>query len=116
PVKTMTMGEGGAVTTNDDALAACLRRLRSHGMTRQPEDFVNPELARMSDGSMNDWYYEMATPGFNYRATDLQCALGLSQLTKLPRFVEHRRQLVALYDRLLQPLAAKVRGVARSPL
>lgn len=115
PVKTMTMGEGGAVTTNDPARAQALRRLRSHGMTREPAEFQNAELAWMADGSANDWYYEMAEPGFNYRATDLQCALGLSQLAKLPRFVERRRQLVALYDRLLQPLAPQVRSVARYP-
>jgi dTDP-4-amino-4,6-dideoxygalactose transaminase len=114
PVKTLTMGEGGAVTTNDPARAASLRRLRSHGMIREPAEFQNAELAYMSDGSVNDWYYEMAKPGFNYRATDFQCALGLSQLAKLPRFVERRRELVALYDRLLQPLAPKVRRIARN--
>ncbi len=115
PVKTMTMGEGGAVTTNDDTLAASLRRLRSHGMTREADDFQDRELAFMSDGSANDWYYEMPAPGFNYRATDFQCALGLSQLAKLPRFVARRRELVELYDRLLRPLAPKVQTLARNP-
>ncbi len=115
PVKTMTMGEGGAVTTNDAQLAARLKCFRSHGMSREPGAFENADLAWMSDGTVNDWYYEMAQPGFNYRATDFQCALGLSQLGKLQGFVERRRELVARYDTLLQPLAPQLRPVSRNP-
>ena len=114
PVKTMTMGEGGAVTTNDPELAARLRRFRSHGMTRDPGEFTNSGLAFMHDGTANGWYYEMAEPGFNYRATDFQCALGLSQLTKLPRFAERRREIVARYDERLAPLAPRLRPLARN--
>ncbi len=114
PVKTMTMGEGGAVTTNDSRLAERLARFRSHGMSRDPAHFANKDLAFAADGRPNDWYYEMAEPGFNYRATDFQCALGLSQLAKLPRFVERRRELVARYDRLIAPLAPRARPIARS--
>ena len=114
PVKTMTMGEGGAVTTNDARLAERLTRFRSHGMSRNATSFENAELAFAGDGTPNDWYYEMAEPGFNYRATDLQCALGLSQLAKLPRFVERRLDLVRQYDRLLGDLAPQVRPIARN--
>jgi len=95
PVKTMTSGEGGVVTTEDGDLADALRRFRSHGMVADP--------------AQGPWYYEMAEPGFNYRLPDINCALGLSQLKKLDRFVVRRAELVALYDRLLprlQPLVS----------
>jgi len=100
PVKTLTTGEGGMITTNDAALAERLRRLRSHGMER-------PEGAE-------PWWYEMAEPGFNYRLPDILCALGLSQLAKLPRFVARRRELAARYAQALAPLAPAVR-LAVSP-
>ena len=89
PVKHITTAEGGAVTTNDEGLADELRDLRSHGITR--------DRARMrtDDGP---WYYEQRRLGFNYRITDMQCALGLSQLAKLGRFVERRRELASAYD------------------
>jgi UDP-4-amino-4,6-dideoxy-N-acetyl-beta-L-altrosamine transaminase len=109
PVKTMALGEGGAVTTNDTALAERLRRLRSHGMTRAPADFVNAELAFDDAGEANPWYYEMPELGYNYRLTDIQCALGLSQLSKLERFAAQRRKLASRYRDLLAPLAPAVR-------
>ncbi|MFZ5670233.1 MAG: UDP-4-amino-4,6-dideoxy-N-acetyl-beta-L-altrosamine transaminase [Pseudomonadota bacterium] len=99
PVKTIATGEGGMVTTNDDALAERLRRLRSHGM------------ARCADA--DPWRYEMVEPGFNYRLPDVLCALGISQLAKLPRFVARRRALAAAYARALAPLAPIVRPAAR---
>lgn len=105
PVKTIAMGEGGAVTTNDAALHEKLTRLRSHGMTRDPERFLNADLAFGTDGTPNPWYYEMPEIGFNYRASDIHCALGLSQLRKLDAFVSRRRLLAETYDRLLAPLA-----------
>ena len=95
PVKTIATGEGGMVTTNDPALADRLRTLRSHGMVR-------PE-------GCEPWWYEMPEPGFNYRLPDILCALGLSQLKKLPRFAERRRRLGALYREVLAPLAPAVR-------
>lgn len=104
PVKTITMGEGGVITTNDDALAAKLRRARSHGMTRDAEVFVNRDLAFGAEGAANPWYYEMAEIGYNYRASDMQCALGTAQLAKLDRFVARRGELVALYDRAIGDL------------
>lgn len=95
PVKTIATGEGGMVTTNDAVLANRLRRLRSHGMVR-------PE------GS-DPWWYEMPEPGFNYRLPDILCALGLSQLRKLPAFAARRRELTAAYHLALAPLAPGVR-------
>ncbi|WP_299439210.1 UDP-4-amino-4,6-dideoxy-N-acetyl-beta-L-altrosamine transaminase [uncultured Rhodospira sp.] len=114
PVKTVAMGEGGAVTTHDAALAERLRRLRTHGMERDPRAFT--ETVQAFDdlsGDANPWYYEMAEPGFNYRASDLHCALGASQLAKLDRFLDRRRALAALYDRALEPLAPLARPVPR---
>ncbi len=80
PVKTIAMGEGGAVTGRDPALAERLARLRNHGMERGPQAFAYPERARDAGGEPNTWYYEMPEVGLNYRASDIHCALGLSQL------------------------------------
>lgn len=113
PVKTVAMGEGGAVTTNDDALASRLRDLRAHGISRDPARFRRPDLAFAADGRPNPWHYEMLDLGFNYRLSDITCALGLSQLAKLERFVARRAELVARYDRLLAPLAPLLRPTAR---
>lgn len=109
PVKTITTGEGGAVVTNDDTLFRRLARARNHGMTRDPEEFVQPADALDASGLPNPWYYELTEPGFNFRATDFQCALGLSQLSKLDRFIKRRAEIAALYDRLLVPLAPKLK-------
>lgn len=113
PVKTITMGEGGVVTTNDAQLADRLRNLRNHGMTRDADHFVNSDMAFDGSGAANPWYYEMHVLGLNYRASDIHCALGLSQLGKLEKFVEKRRRLVAHYDALMGPLAPIVRPLAR---
>ncbi|MBK3736054.1 UDP-4-amino-4,6-dideoxy-N-acetyl-beta-L-altrosamine transaminase [Azospirillum brasilense] len=115
PVKTIAAGEGGAVTTNDGDLAARLRRFRNHGMERDPAGFEDREAAVDEHGSANPWYYEMAEPGFNYRLTDLQSALALSQFTRLDAFVERRRRLMDLYAERLAPLAPLVRPAARVP-
>ncbi len=92
PVKTITTGEGGAILTNDAALAAHCRRLRSHGVERERD------LLESSDGP---WWYEQQELGFNYRLTDLQAALGSAQLGRLAGFVHRRRSIAALYDELL---------------
>lgn len=113
PVKTVTMAEGGVVTTNDEGLREKLSRLRNHGMTRTGTAFENHEYAFDSGGDPNPWYYEMSEIGLNYRATDLHCALGLSQLAKLDGFVARRRDLATRYDRLLAPMAPVVRPISR---
>jgi len=110
PVKTIAMGEGGAITASDAALAAAMRRDRSHGLVREPDAFTLAD-SRGADGAPNPWFYELREPGFNYRAPDILCALGLSQLKKLKRFTEQRARLVAAYrERLwrLDPLLLPV--------
>ncbi len=89
PVKHLTTGEGGAITTNDERTFNVLRDLRTHGITKTPA-----RLER-NDGP---WFYEQQSLGFNYRITDLQCALGVSQARKFPRFLERRRGIARLYD------------------
>jgi UDP-4-amino-4,6-dideoxy-N-acetyl-beta-L-altrosamine transaminase len=115
PVKTITTGEGGAVTTPHADLADRLRRLRNHGLTRQPEDFVDAVAAFDADGAPNPWYYEMDRIGWNYRLSDLQCALGISQLHKLDGFRRRRKALARHYDQALKPLAPAIRPVAGRP-
>ena len=99
PVKTIATGEGGMVTTNDAGLAERLRTMRSHGMVRP--------------AGADPWAYEMPEPGFNYRLPDILCALGLSQLKKLPRFAARRRALAKAYETALAPLAPVVRIAER---
>ncbi len=115
PVKTIAMGEGGAVTTNDKALRDKMALTRNHGMTRDADAFTNADLAFDEQGLPNPWYYEVHEAGLNYRASDIHCALGLSQLGKLERFVRRRRELAAHYERLLADLAPLVRPVGRIP-
>jgi len=87
-VKHVTAGEGGVVTTDDAELAAHMRRFRNHGMSADAR-------AREEQGS---WFYEIVELGFNYRLTDFQCALALSQLNKLDTWIARRREIAARYD------------------
>jgi len=112
PVKTITTGEGGMLTTNDAYLAAQARRLRNHGIERDPTRWTGRDTVGKS-GAALPWYYEMSEAGYNYRLTDIACALGLSQLKKLDRFLARRAELAARYDRLLAPLAPLVKVPAR---
>ncbi|MDH5525734.1 MAG: UDP-4-amino-4,6-dideoxy-N-acetyl-beta-L-altrosamine transaminase [Nitrospirota bacterium] len=96
PVKHITTGEGGMVTTNDDRLVDRLRMFRNHGMVRDPERFTDREAAFQS-GEVAPWYYEMQELGYNFRITDLQCALGVTQLKKLSGFVARRREIAQRY-------------------
>jgi UDP-4-amino-4,6-dideoxy-N-acetyl-beta-L-altrosamine transaminase len=96
PVKHVTTGEGGLVTTDDPRLADRLRLFRNHGISSDAR-------TRQEAGS---WYYEMVELGYNYRITDLQCALGSSQLAKLPRWVERRQQIAARFSAELSGLEA----------
>jgi len=91
PVKHITTGEGGAVATNDEALYEKLRLFRSHGITRDP--------ACLKDQAAGPWHQEMHFLGYNFRLTDIQCALGLSQLMKLDSFLARRRSIAAEYNR-----------------
>jgi UDP-4-amino-4,6-dideoxy-N-acetyl-beta-L-altrosamine transaminase len=94
PVKPITTGEGGAVSTNDDELAERLRRFRTHGMVRKPE--------------VGGWYYEIDSLGYNYRLTDIQAALGRSQLRKLDPFLDRRDAIARRYHELLAPLPVEL--------
>ncbi|MGV6393871.1 UDP-4-amino-4,6-dideoxy-N-acetyl-beta-L-altrosamine transaminase [Pseudomonas caspiana] len=103
PVKIITTGEGGMVLTNRPELAERLGRLRSHGMTRDP--------AQMDEPSHGPWYYQQVELGFNYRMTDIQAALGLSQLGKLEGFIARRRALVARYQAAFAGLPLTLPGL-----
>lgn len=91
PVKHITTAEGGMVVTDDEVLAARARRFRNHGLS-------NTHQERAFAGS---WEYDMVDLGYNYRLSDVQCALGISQLTKLPGWLERRTEIAARYDRVL---------------
>jgi perosamine synthetase len=89
PVKHITTGEGGMITTDDPGLARRMRTFRNHGITTDHRQ-------REEKGS---WFYEMVELGYNYRMNDFQCALGLSQMTKLPAWIGRRREIAGAYDR-----------------
>jgi dTDP-4-amino-4,6-dideoxygalactose transaminase len=92
----MTTGEGGMLVTNNDQYAAKARLLRSHGVARS--QFVGLGSQEPAFAEQGSWYYEMQALGYNYRLTDIQAALGLSQLQRLPDMVARRRQIVASYN------------------
>ncbi len=115
PVKHITTVEGGAVMVNDSGLARDVSRLRAHGMVRDSDVFQNKDMAFDESGQVNPWYYEMPDYGYNYRLTDVQAALGLSQLKKLPGFIKRRAALKRLYDELLTPYAPTIRLLHNTP-
>lgn len=96
PVKHITTGEGGAIVTDDPALAARMRRFRNHGINADHH-------CRNKTGT---WFYEVVDLGLNYRITDFQCALGLSQLEKVEQWIERRRHIARQYDRAFQTIDA----------
>lgn len=109
PVKIVTSGEGGMITTNNEELAWRIGLLRTHGITREAEHMIGE--------SHGAWYYEQLELGFNYRMTDIQAALGASQMNKLESFARRRRQIADLYDKELtglplRPLARDLRGIS----
>ncbi|HHW68401.1 MAG TPA: UDP-4-amino-4,6-dideoxy-N-acetyl-beta-L-altrosamine transaminase [Epulopiscium sp.] len=95
PVKPVTTGEGGAITTNDEELYQKLMLFRSHGITRDREMLLNDNAA---------WYYEQHVLGYNYRMTDIQAALGCSQLNKLESFLQKRREYAEMYNEAFKDL------------
>lgn len=97
PVKMIAAGEGGMLTTNDEDLYRELLRLRSHGINKGHDEYLDSEAA-YTNGEENPWYYEMQELGYNYRITDIQSALAKSQLSKLDLFLERRKELVRNYD------------------
>jgi UDP-4-amino-4,6-dideoxy-N-acetyl-beta-L-altrosamine transaminase len=105
PVKSITTGEGGAVLTNNEELYEKLLMLRTHGITKDKNKLLNK--------NEGDWWYEMHYLGFNYRITDFQCALGLSQLKKLDNFIQYRRKIVEIYNKELSKIDEIILPVER---
>jgi len=103
PVKTITTGEGGVITTNSKSIYYNLLKLRNHGIQKNKNLFKQKKLA-YSKNQINPWYYEAQELGFNYRITDFQCALGLSQIKKLKSFVAKRKKIANFYDRELNDI------------
>jgi UDP-4-amino-4,6-dideoxy-N-acetyl-beta-L-altrosamine transaminase/dTDP-4-dehydrorhamnose reductase len=107
PVKGISAGEGGMITTNDYELYHKLTILRSHGITKGNFEFPGKSLADSSlvnkddaleNGELRSWYYEMQYLGYNYRITDIQCSLAISQMNKIDIFLEGRKSMVSFYD------------------
>ena len=115
PVKIVTSGEGGMALTNDAELAARLRMLRSHGITREPSRFGLPHGAGRvgeSVATQGAWYYEQQLLGFNYRLTDIHAALGASQMTRLTDYVERRNSLAGRYQSALRDMPLRLPSVS----
>ncbi len=100
PVKSVTTGEGGVITTNDADLYNKLLQLRSHGINQQSESFANPLLA-FTNGVKNPWYHEMQRLGYHYRLTEIQAVLGIAQMKKLGSFIKRRQSKANFYDEIL---------------
>jgi UDP-4-amino-4,6-dideoxy-N-acetyl-beta-L-altrosamine transaminase len=100
PVKIITSGEGGMALTNDNKLAKRMSLLRSHGVTREPSE--------MKNGSDGKWYYEQIELGYNYRMTDIQAALGISQFKKIDTKISRRHKIAERYNKLLSGLPLKL--------
>lgn len=108
PVKIITTGEGGMATTNDEVLANRMRELRSHGITREHKKFRN-----QTEGA---WHYEQVSLGFNYRMTDIQAALGISQLKRLDSVVKERRRLFFAYKDELERVGLSMLSIPENVL
>ena len=121
PVKSIAAGEGGIITTNNENYYKKLNRLRSHGINKSEDPFLNTNIA-YTDNLLNPWYYEMQELGYNYRLTDFQSALGHSQLKKLDDFIEKRKKLALLYDKAfesiknIEPIQKNYRSISSNHL
>jgi len=100
PVKIITTGEGGIATTNNHQLAKTIALLRSHGITREEKDMISE--------SHGEWYYQQIELGFNYRMTDIQASLGLSQMNRIVDFVKKREQIAQKYNKAFEKLPIKI--------
>lgn len=110
PVKTITTGEGGAILTNDPVLARRLKLLANHGVERDKARIKNAEMFSSNDDSsfnIPPWYYEMQYLGYNGRITDIQCALGISQLSRIEEFKKKRQHIVISYNTAFKELEEK---------
>ncbi len=121
PVKGVTAGEGGMITTNDEHLLQRLVKLRSHGICKGNFEFPGISVAdktilktdvALEEGELKPWYYEMQELGYNYRITDIQCALAISQLKKIDAFLQRRKEIAKAYDEAFQSFE----GVKRTQL
>jgi len=114
PVKGIAAGEGGMITTNSKQIYLQLLTLRSHGITKgnfefpgisEADDTLVNKKEALEDGRLKRWYYEMQNLGYNYRVTDIQCALAVSQMGKVDLFLNRRRQIAKRYDKAFKVLA-----------
>jgi UDP-4-amino-4,6-dideoxy-N-acetyl-beta-L-altrosamine transaminase len=114
PVKTITMGEGGVVTTNSKKYKKKLKLFRSHGIVKNESNFINKNYT--NEEMYGSWSYEMQHLGFNYRASALNVALGLSQLKKLNSFIKRRLEIALIYDKLFLEMSSKFEPISRDVL
>ncbi len=121
PVKSIAMGEGGIITTNNKKIYKQLLRLRNHGIEKNNDNFIFKKRG-LSNKTNNPWYYEVQELGYHYRVTDIQCALGLSQLKKINKFLSRRRELAINYDLAFEnlknckPVQKKMRDISSNHL
>jgi len=98
PLKSITSGEGGIITTNNQILAKKIKQLRSHGIEKRPSNFIKSKNSTDAKGAQNIWYYQVQYPGLNYRLSDINCSLAVSQLSKLKNFTIARRAIFKKYN------------------